>query len=74
MAGLNDVVSPLAGLVMTVEAMPGATLAEGDTVIVLQAMKMEIPVPAEQAGTVEAVLVEEGQEIEMGEVVARLRV
>lgn len=68
----TDVVSPLPGLVATVHIKAGDTIASGDPVVTLQSMKMEIPVPAEADGTVEEVLVSEGDEIDTGAVIARL--
>lgn len=73
MADSVNVVAPIPGLVATVAVVAGAAVAAGDPVVTLQAMKMEIPVPSDQAGTVEAVLVTEGQEVEMGAVLARVR-
>jgi len=45
----------------------------GDPVVTLQAMKTEIAVESEHAGTVEAILVREGQEVDLGAVLARVR-
>jgi len=61
-----ELLSPLPGLVATVHVKAGDTVATGDPVVTLQSMKMEIPVAAEADGTVEAVLVEEGVEIDTG--------
>ncbi|HEX9697211.1 MAG TPA: biotin/lipoyl-binding carrier protein [Actinomycetota bacterium] len=49
---------------------PGATVAEGDTLVILESMKMEIPVEAPQAGTVSAVNVQEGGVVQEGDVIA----
>lgn len=68
----TDVVSPLPGLVATVHIKVGDAVASGDPVVTLQSMKMEIPVPAEETGTVAEVLVNEGDEIDTGAVIARL--
>jgi acetyl-CoA carboxylase biotin carboxyl carrier protein len=48
----------------------GATVAEGDTLVILESMKMEIPVVAPQAGTVTAVNVTEGGVVQEGDVIA----
>ena len=72
MANSVDVVAPVPGLVANV-AKVGATVAAGDPVVTLQAMKTEIAVESEHAGTVEAILVREGQEVDLGAVLARVR-
>jgi acetyl-CoA carboxylase biotin carboxyl carrier protein len=48
----------------------GATVAEGDTLVILESMKMEIPVVAPQSGTVTAVNVVEGGVVQEGDVIA----
>lgn len=69
---MADIVSPLPGLVATIHVSVGDTIAEGDPVVTLQSMKMEIPVTAESAGEVTEVTVAEGDEIDTGAVIARL--
>jgi biotin carboxyl carrier protein len=69
---MSEVLSPLPGLVATVHVKSGERVAAGDPVVTLQSMKMEIPVPAESDGTVAEVLVNEGDEIDTGAVLARL--
>ncbi len=73
MADSVEVVAPVPGLVASVPAPAGTAVAEGDPVVVLQSMKTEIAVTAEQAGTVESILVSEGQEVDMGAVLATMR-
>ena len=68
-----EIVAPVPGLVASVPIVAGAAVAAGDVVVILQSMKTEIPVSSEYAGTVAAVLVEEGQEVDIGEVLVRLR-
>jgi biotin carboxyl carrier protein len=69
---MADIVSPLPGLVATIHVNAGDTISEGDPVVTLQSMKMEIPVTAEAGGEVAEVLVAEGDEIDTGAVIARL--
>jgi biotin carboxyl carrier protein len=69
---MAELVSPLPGLVAMVHVKAGDAVSVGDPVVTLQSMKMEIPVAAEEAGTVEAVLVEEGVEIDTGTPLARI--
>jgi acetyl-CoA carboxylase biotin carboxyl carrier protein len=48
----------------------GATVAEGDTLVILESMKMEIPVVAPQGGVVTAMNVVEGGVVQEGDVIA----
>jgi acetyl-CoA carboxylase biotin carboxyl carrier protein len=48
----------------------GDTVAEGDTLVILESMKMEIPVLAEDAGTVAQLKVGEGDVIQEGDLIA----
>lgn len=60
--------SEIAGSVWKIEVAVGDTVAEEDTLIVLESMKMEIPLLAPRAGTVIEILVSEGEAIAEGEV------
>jgi biotin carboxyl carrier protein len=51
---------------------PGAQVAAGDTLVILESMKMEIPVLAESAGTVTALHVGEGDVVQEGDVIAEI--
>ena len=74
MSGTTMLVSPVAGVVAAVSVQVGDAVAEGDPVVILQSMKMEIPITAERAGRVVEILVEEGQEVELGAELARIGV
>ncbi len=50
----------------------GDQVAEGDTLVILESMKMEIPVLAEEAGTVTGLAVSEGEVIQEGDLIATL--
>jgi biotin carboxyl carrier protein len=50
----------------------GAAVAEGDTLVILESMKMEIPVLAERAGTVTEVAVGDGDVVQEGDVLVVL--
>ena len=69
---MAELASPLPGLVATVHVKAGDQVKAGDPVVTLQSMKMEIPVGAEADGTVEEVLVDEGDEIDTGAPLARI--
>ena len=72
MSAPGDVIAPVAGLVAAVAVQVGDAVEEGDTVVILQSMKMEIPVTADGTGTIARILVQEGQEVELGAVLARI--
>ena len=57
----------ITGTVWKVEVAVGDTIEEGDTVVVLESMKMEMPVEAEDEGTVKEILVSEGQSVSEGD-------
>jgi len=63
-----DVVAPMPGSVVSVEVEVGDVVEEGDTVLVVEAMKMETPVKTEKAGTVTDILVAKGQSVASAEV------
>jgi acetyl-CoA carboxylase biotin carboxyl carrier protein len=48
----------------------GDTVADGDTLVILESMKMEIPVISDTAGTVTALHVSEGDVVQEGDVIA----
>jgi acetyl-CoA carboxylase biotin carboxyl carrier protein len=62
-----DVAAHITGTVWKIECSVGDAVREGDTVVVLESMKMEMPVEAEDAGTVRAIHVREGQAVREGE-------
>ena len=65
--------SELNAIVWKIEVAAGATVSAGQTLIILEAMKMEIPVAAPRAGTVKSVLVEEKQQVAEGQPLAILQ-
>jgi biotin carboxyl carrier protein len=68
----EDIKAHITGVVFQVVARSGDAVGEGDPVIVLESMKMEIPVESPRAGRVQAIKVEEGQTVQEGDVVAVL--
>jgi biotin carboxyl carrier protein len=68
-----DICSEMTGSVWKILVEPGQTVNDGDTVIVIEAMKMEIPVMAMDSGTVAEILVKENDMVEDGDVVIRLK-
>jgi acetyl-CoA carboxylase biotin carboxyl carrier protein len=57
----------ITGTVWKIECEVGDQVAEGDTVVILESMKMEMEVFAEDAGTVKEILCEEGQAVNEGD-------
>ena len=71
-AGSVKVTAGAAGKVFKVEASVGQAVKDGDPVIILEAMKMEIPVVAPQDGTVASIDVAVGDAVEAGATLASL--
>ncbi len=69
---MSDVRAQITGNVWKIVVAKGARVSEGDTLLILESMKMEIPIEADRDGVVHEILVEEGQAITEGTVVARL--
>ena len=68
----EEIKAHITGVVFQVTTKPGDTVAAGDPVIVLESMKMEIPVEAPRAGSVREIKVAEGQSVQEGDTVAIL--
>ncbi len=64
---MPDVEAHITGTVWKIEVEVGDTVQEGDTVVILESMKMEMPVEAEDEGVVREILVEEGQSVSEGD-------
>jgi acetyl-CoA carboxylase biotin carboxyl carrier protein len=62
-----EVEAHITGTVWKVECKVGDEVEEGDTVVILESMKMEMPVEAEDAGVVREILCEEGQAVNEGD-------
>ncbi len=59
-----DVKSEINAIVWKIEVAPGAEVAADDVLIILESMKMEVPVPAPVAGRVRSIAVAEGSTVE----------
>ena len=68
----EEIRAHITGVVFQVTTKPGDKVAVGDAVIVLESMKMEIPVEAPRAGSVKEIRVQEGHTVQEGDVVAIL--
>jgi acetyl-CoA carboxylase biotin carboxyl carrier protein len=67
---MTEVLSEMVANVWRVVVGPGDAVGEGDPLVVLESMKMEIPVPSPVAGTVSEVRVAEGGVVQEGDVIA----
>ena len=64
---MPDVEAHITGTVWKIECQVGDTIEEGDTVVILESMKMEMPVEAEDDGTVAEIRCQEGQPVSEGD-------
>ena len=64
---MPEVEAHITGTVWKIEVAVGDKVQEGDTVVILESMKMEMPVEAEDPGVVKEILVEEGQSVSEGD-------
>jgi oxaloacetate decarboxylase alpha subunit len=71
-AAAEPVKAPLAGNIIKVQVAQGDTVAAGDVIVILEAMKMETEVRASRGGTVSAVKVKEGDSVAVGDVLIDL--
>ncbi len=68
----GDLVAPMQGTIVKTAVEPGATVAAGEVVLVLEAMKMENQIPAHRAGTVTALHVGPGDVVNAGDLLATI--
>ena len=64
---MADIEAHITGTVWKIEVSVGDEISEGDTVVILESMKMEMPVEAEDEGTVKEIVVSEGQAVSEGD-------
>ena len=68
--GKVNIASEITGAVWKITAQAGQTLGAGEPLMILESMKMEIPVVSEEGGVVSDILVKEGDAVQEGQVVA----
>ena len=71
-AGAKSVTAPLPGSITKINVKVGDTVAAGDTVLMMEAMKMENSISAEFGGTVKAILCKEGDQVQSGQALVEL--
>ena len=72
-AGANAVTAPMPGTILEVKTSVGATVKRGDTLFILEAMKMENEIPAPQDGVIASIDVAKGASVATGAVLASLK-
>ena len=65
---MGEIVSPMAGKVLEVKVNVGDRVNDGDEVVILEAMKMELPVITEESGVVKEITCKKGDTVESGDV------
>lgn len=61
---MSEIVAPMGGKIIDVKVKPGDGVNEGDEVVILEAMKMELPIVADESGTVKEVKCNKGDTVE----------
>ena len=69
---MHKITSPMVGKVFRIECAVGQQVSEGDVVVVLESMKMEMPVEADASGTVQTISVQVDQTVQEGDVLVVL--
>ena len=69
----NDLTSPMQGTIVKVSVADGDTVAEGDLILVLEAMKMEQPINAHKAGKISGLSLKAGDTVTAGAVLATIK-
>ena len=67
---IHRIESLVTGTVWKIECQPGASVTKGQTILIVESMKMEIPLDAPAAGRLDEVLVAEGESVSEGQVLA----
>ncbi|MGM0431140.1 MAG: biotin/lipoyl-containing protein [Spirochaetota bacterium] len=66
----TEVKAPMPGLILRIESKVGESVADGDLILVMEAMKMETEIFAPCAGTIQAINVSQGDQLKAGDVLA----
>lgn len=69
---MPQIISPVTGTVWKIERAVGDTVREGDVIMILESMKMEIPVEASKSGVLESLNVEPGNSVDEDQVLGRI--
>ena len=69
---MADIQSIVTGSVWKIEKQAGHTVAAGDCIMIMESMKMEIPIEATRGGVLRELFVKEGDSVTEGDVVAQV--
>ena len=67
-----DIKAHITGTVWKIEVEVGEEVEEDDVIVILESMKMEMPVEVEDEGTITEILIKEGEAVQEGQVLARM--
>jgi oxaloacetate decarboxylase alpha subunit len=68
--GGEPLTAPLPGSIFSLKCQVGDTVNEGDTVLIMESMKMETEIKATKGGTIQTLLVKEGDKVQTGDSLA----
>ena len=71
-AGAVEIKSPMPGTVLAVKCTVGQAVKKGDPVVMIEAMKMETPIPAPQDGTIASINTQQGATVASGDVLVTM--
>jgi acetyl-CoA carboxylase biotin carboxyl carrier protein len=69
---MADVAAHITGTVWKIEVKVGQTVSEGETLVILESMKMEMPIEAPEGGTVKEIRCKESQPVNEGDILVVL--
>lgn len=72
-AGAANITAPMPGTVLDIKVTEGQAVKAGDTVLILEAMKMENEIPAPSDGTVDKIVASKGSSVNSGDVLIALK-
>ena len=61
---MSEITAPMGGKIIDIKVNPGDTVNEGDEVVIIEAMKMELPVVSSASGTVKEIKCKKGDAVE----------
>ena len=71
---LHQVLAPITGTIWKITTQVGQAVEETDTILIMESMKMEMPVEPGATGTVHAFHVKEGQPVNEGQLLAEIKI